>query len=39
MLLDNREMDEGKRAGGKEIENRRKDGERRGNKDTVTVTI
>lgn len=39
MLQDNREMDEGKRAGAKEIENSRKDGERRGNKDTVTVTI
>lgn len=39
MLQDNREMDEGKRVGGKEIENSRKVGERRENKDTVTVTI
>lgn len=39
MLQDNREMDEGKKEGGKEIENSRKFGERRENKDIVTVMI
>lgn len=39
MLQDNRETAEGKREGGKEIENSRKFGERRENKDIVTVMI